>query len=225
MTLPENALYPAEPAFDPAAIEAGRVLFAGRCEFVAAVATESALPPGRLPEIAFFGRSNVGKSSLVNAVTGRSALARVSHTPGRTRQIIFFEMPRLMLVDLPGYGYAAASKDEVARWNRLVTRYLKGRVELRRVMLLVDARHGLKPPDREQMKLLDAAAVAYQIVLTKVDKVPARELEARLAATAEELTRHVAAHPQIHLTSAHENFGIAELRAALGALAAEAVAR
>jgi GTP-binding protein len=214
-----SALYPAEPAFDDAALEAGRVLFAPECRFVAAAANEDGLPPDRLPEIAFLGRSNVGKSSLVNAVTGRKTLARVSDTPGRTREILFFELPRMMLVDLPGYGFARAPKHEIERWSRLVPRYLKGRAGLKRVLLLIDARHGFKPADRDFMTLLDQSAVPYQIVLTKLDKALATELPSRLEAMATELARHVAAHPQMHLTSAHHAFGIAELRAAIAALA------
>jgi GTP-binding protein len=216
---PESALYPALPAFDAAEIEAGRLLFAQECRFVAAAGLEGELPPPSLPEVAFLGRSNVGKSSLVNALTGRGALARVSRTPGRTRQIIFFDLRRLMLVDLPGYGFAAASKAEISRWSRLVPLYLKGRAGLKRLLLLIDARHGFKPGDRDVMKLLDQAAVSFQIVLTKLDKAEPPEFASLLEATATELARHTAAYPQLHLTSAHDGFGIAELRAALAALA------
>jgi GTP-binding protein len=205
----------------PDEIEAGRLLFAQECRFVAGAATEAALPPDALPEIAFAGRSNVGKSSLVNALTGRTTLARTSHTPGRTQQLNFFDLGgRLMLVDLPGYGYAEASKGEVARWTRLVRTYLKGRASLRRTLLLVDARHGLKEADRPWLEMFDEAAVSYQVVLTKADKVKPDELAQRLAAVDAELKRHVAAHPEIAVTSAHEARGIAELRAALAALAA-----
>lgn len=214
-----DALYPPEPAPDAAALEAGRVLFAQDCTFVAAAPNEAALPPDRLPEVAFLGRSNVGKSSLVNALTGRKTLARVSDTPGRTREILFFDLKRLMLVDLPGYGFAAAPKHEIQRWSRLVPLYLKGRAGLKRVLLLINSRHGLKPADRDFMQLFDEFAVPYQIVLTKLDKAMPAELGPRLEAMAAELARHVAAHPQLHLTSAHQNFGIAELRAALAALA------
>ncbi len=214
-------VYPPAEAPDAEAVEAGRLLFAHACEFVAGAATDTALPQGTLPEIAFAGRSNVGKSSLVNALTGRTTLARVSHTPGRTQQLNFFELgTRLMLVDLPGYGFAEAPKAEIARWTGLVKRYLKGRATLRRVLMLIDARHGLKEPDRPIMRLLDEAAVSYQIVLTKIDKVKPAELTARLAAIAEELASHVAAHPVIHLTSAHEGLGIGALRATLSMLAA-----
>ena len=221
-----SVVFPSSEAPDAEAEEAGRRLFAQACDFVAGAATDTALPPGTLPEIAFAGRSNVGKSSLVNALTGRTTLARVSHTPGRTQQLNFFELgARLMLVDLPGYGFADASKAQIARWTGLVKRYLKGRASLRRVLMLIDARHGVKEPDRPIMRLLDEAAVSYQIVLTKIDKVKPAELQARLAAAAAELAGHVAAHPVIHLTSAHEALGIAALRATLGALAAPIQAR
>ncbi|SRR5579883_1756000 len=216
-----SLVFPPSATPDAEAEEAGRRLFTQTCEFVAGAATDTALPPDTLPEIAFAGRSNVGKSSLVNALTGRTTLARVSHTPGRTQQLNFFELgAQLMLVDLPGYGFADASKAQIARWTGLVKRYLKGRASLRRVLMLIDARHGLKEPDRPIMRLLDEAAVSYQVVLTKIDKMKAAELQARLAATAEELASHVAAHPVIHLTSAHEGLGIAALRATLSALAA-----
>jgi len=187
---------------------------------VAGAATAATIPPDSLPEVAFAGRSNVGKSSLVNALTGRTTLARVSHTPGRTRQINFFDLGgRLMLVDLPGYGYAEASKREMEQWGELQRLYLRGRASLRRVLLLIDARHGLKPADAPVMQALDAAAVSYQIVLTKIDKVAASVLQKTLEATAARLRTHVAAHPVIHLTSAHKGSGIASLRAVLAALA------
>jgi GTP-binding protein len=219
-----EALYPPEPAPDAQALEAGRRIFAGECRFIAAAHNPEDLPPDRLPEVAFLGRSNVGKSSLVNAVTGRNSLARVSRTPGRTRQIIFFELDRLMLVDLPGYGFASAPKTEIARWNGLVSLYLKGRAGLKRVLLLIDARQGVKPADEEFMALFDEAAVSFQLVLTKLDKLPERELPERLGEIAAAAARHTAGHPQLHLTSAQKGFGIAELRAALGALAAPGAA-
>jgi len=148
-------------------IEAGRVLFAGACDFVMGAAREEQLPPTDLAEIAFAGRSNVGKSSLINALTGRKALARTSNTPGRTREVNFFDLgDKLMIADLPGYGYARASKTSINNWTDLIERYLKGRRPLRRVCLLIDARHGLKDSDRVAMKLMDASAVVYQIVLT-----------------------------------------------------------
>jgi GTP-binding protein len=214
-------IHPPEAAPDATAEEAGRLLFAGQCDFIAGAASETALPPADLPEIAFAGRSNVGKSSLLNALTGRASLARVSHRPGRTQQLNFFELAhRLMLVDLPGYGFAEASKRDIERWTALIRRYLRKRATLRRTLLLIDARHGIKEADRPMMTLLDDAAISYQAVLTKIDKVKPAELGARAEAVAAELARHGAAHPVIHLTSAHEGIGIAVLRAAIGLLAA-----
>ena len=225
MTAPA-VVHPPTEAPDPEALEAGRRLFAQACDFVAGAGSDDAIPPDTLPEIAFAGRSNVGKSSLVNALTGRTTLARVSHTPGRTQQLNFFALGRrLMLVDLPGYGFARASKRDVAAWTGLTRRYLRGRAGLRRVLLLIDARHGIKEGDRPVMDLLDEAAVSFQLVLTKIDKVEDGELGERVAAVANELKRHVAAHPAIHLTSAHQGAGIAALRAGLSALAAPAPAR
>ncbi|NNG03905.1 MAG: YihA family ribosome biogenesis GTP-binding protein [Inquilinus sp.] len=203
------------------ALEAGRMLFAQECLFTAAVASLSQLPPLGLPEVAFAGRSNVGKSSLINALTGRNTLARTSNTPGRTQQLIFFELGRrLTLVDLPGYGFAKVSKSLVASWTRLLRAYLKGRVTLRRVCVLVDGRHGLKSGDEEIMGLLDQAAVPYQIVLTKTDKVGGNELAGRVADIEAALKPHPAAFPVLRLTSARDGGGIAELRAALAELAA-----
>lgn len=200
--------------------EQGRLLFAQECRFIAGAPNMQVLPSARLPEIAFAGRSNVGKSSLINALTGRNTLARTSVTPGRTQQLNFFDLGgRLMLVDLPGHGYAQAPKHLVAQWTRLVSDYLRGRPVLRRVCLLIDARHGVKDVDREVMKLLDVAAVVYQLVLTKADKVKAGELSRVREATAAEIARRPAAHPEIAVTSSHEGAGIAELRAALAALA------
>ncbi len=211
---------------DAEAIEAGRILFTQACEFVAGATNVGALPPDTLIEVAVAGRSNVGKSSLLNALTGQNALARTSHTPGRTRQVNFFDLGhRLMLVDLPGYGYAEAPKTDIHAWQELIRSYLRGRASLRRVLLLIDARHGIKPTDLPLMIMLDQSAVSYQIVLTKADKVKKGELDARIAATKAELSRHTAAHPDLHLTSAHEGAGIAELRATLAALAAPAQPR
>jgi GTP-binding protein len=218
-------LHPPEPAPDPEAIEAGRLLFAQECRFVTSAAKEDGLPPDVLPEVAFLGRSNVGKSSLVNALTGRTTLARVSNTPGRTRLINFFALPRLMLVDLPGYGFAVAPKDEKRRWQSLVPRYVRGRAGLKRALVLIDARHGFLKGDRDFMALLDDAAVSYQIVLTKIDKLAPAAVTARLDAMAAELARHRAAHPQMHVTSAREGWGIDILRASLAALAATEPAR
>ncbi len=204
----------------PSVIEAGRRIFSvGEKAFVAGAATVEMLPPSSLVEIAFAGRSNVGKSSLLNALTGRNALARVSHTPGRTQQINFFSVAgRCMLVDLPGYGYARAPKKRVAEWSDLIVRYLRGRPKLRRVLSLVDTRHGLKDSDRGLYDLLDEAAVSYQVVLTKADACHAKEIEARVAEITAELATHAAAHPEILVTSASKGDGIPELRGTLALL-------
>ena len=205
---------------EPELIEAGRLLFARDCRFVAGSAEAEALPSETLPEVAFLGRSNVGKSSLVNALTGRRMLARTSNTPGRTRQINFFALDgRLMLVDLPGYGYAEASKSAVKAWTRTVQHYLRARSSLRRVCLLIDSRHGLKEPDRPVMQLCDSAGLSYQVLLTKTDKPTRAELAAVAGAVHAELARHSAAHPEIHLTSAEKAHGIAALRATLAGFA------
>lgn len=204
------------------ALEAGRLLFARECSFVMGVARPGDLPADDLPEVAFAGRSNVGKSSLINALTGRKTLARTSNTPGRTQQLNFFALGgRLTIVDLPGYGYAKAPKGEVDRWNRLIRLYLKGRVGLRRVCVLVDARHGLKASDKQVLDLLDEAAVAYQIVLTKIDKTSAGELAKHREEIAAEIAKRPAANPEIMATSALKGTGIPELRATLAELAAD----
>jgi GTP-binding protein len=222
LTALPDEVFPARE-FDPAEVEAGRLLFAKECRFVAGAGNAAALPPETLPEIAFVGRSNVGKSSLVNALTGRRMLARTSNTPGRTQQINFFDLGgRLMLVDLPGYGYAAASKGAVRAWTALVQHYLTTRASLRRACLLIDARRGLTETDRPAMTLCDEAALSYQVVLTKTDAVKPAELAAIVDSVAGELRRRRAAHPEIHLTSAEKRLGIGALRAALAGFASGA---
>jgi len=203
---------------DAKLIEAGRKLFAGDWQFVWASPSIETLPPMAGLEIAFAGRSNVGKSSLINALTGRNNLARTSHTPGRTQELIFFEIPgkaSLRLVDMPGYGYAAAPKSQVASWTALIHKFLLGRASLARVYVLIDARHGLKDVDFEVFKTLDRAAVSYQIVLTKSDQVKSSELEACRAKTAEALAKHPAAFPDVLATSSRSGAGMPELRAAM----------
>lgn len=201
-------------------IEAGRLLFARACDFVWGAATAGDLPEATLPEVAFAGRSNVGKSSLVNALTGRKTLARTSNTPGRTQQLNFFDLGgRLRLVDMPGYGYAQESKEKVEAWTDMVRRFLRGRVTLRRALVLVDSRHGLKPNDLEIMTMLDQSAVPYLIVLTKADKVKPPALAEVESKTAAALKKHPAAFPEVHTTSSETGLGIPELRASLAALA------
>jgi len=211
------------PEFTSDEISRGDKLFKGPCEFVKGVVSLDGLPEDGRPEIAFAGRSNVGKSSLVNALTSRKTLARVSVTPGRTRELNFFTLGDLYLVDMPGYGYAKAPKSAVRGWTQLIEDYLKGRRELKRVFLLIDARHGIKPNDRDTMKLMDETAVSYQAVLTKADKPKQSELEAVIAKTSQELAKHPAAYPQILATSARTGSGIPELRAAVAALAPNGV--
>ena len=202
--------------FDDDTLEEANRLFRRPCTFLKGVVNVAGLPGDVLPEVAFAGRSNVGKSSLLNALVGQKALARTSNTPGRTREVNYFVLDdRAYLVDLPGYGYAKASKKEVAGWNRLIQDYLKGRASLRRVFLLIDARHGLKTSDAPTLELMDVAAVSYQAVLTKADKVKAGELEKMIERTAKELSKHPAAFPEIIATSARKGTGLPELRAAI----------
>jgi GTP-binding protein len=207
--------------------EIGRRLFAGDCEFIWGAVAIDGLPPAGPPEIAFAGRSNVGKSSLLNALTGRKALARVSNTPGRTQQLNFFALggatdERLRLVDLPGYGYAAVGRGKVDAWTKLIHAYLRGRASLARVYVLIDARHGLKGVDGEMFDLLDKSAMSYQIVLTKADAVKKPgERAARISGTLEALRKRPAAHPEVIVTSSDTGEGIPELRAAIARLLAE----
>jgi GTP-binding protein len=201
--------------------EIARKLFAGSCDFIWGASSIDNLPPGKLPETAFVGRSNAGKSSLINALTGRKTLARVSNTPGRTRQINFFDLGgRLVLADLPGYGYARASKSLAEEWQTLVFSYLRGRALLRRVVLLVDARRGAMDTDREAFALLDQAAVSYVLALTKIDQLSPSEREDAERRLAEEAGRHTAAYPQIFSTSALNSQGLDALKLHLAALAA-----
>jgi GTP-binding protein len=206
------------PATDADLIEQGRKLFAGDWQFVWASPSIETLPPMASLEVAFAGRSNVGKSSLINALTGRNNLARTSHTPGRTQELIFFEGPDkagLRLVDMPGYGYASAPKAKIASWTELIHKFLQGRSSLARVYVLIDARHGLKDVDLDVLKTLDKSAVSYQLVLTKADQVKPAELTAKIAETAAALTKHPAAFPHVLATSSHSGTGMPELRAAM----------
>ena len=204
---------------DPADIdERARKLFAGPIDFLKSAPGLQFLPDPKVPEVAFAGRSNVGKSSLLNALTGRKALARTSNTPGRTQELNFFDVGRplqLRLVDMPGYGFAEAPKDMVRKWRHLVNDYLRGRSVLKRALVLVDARHGLKDVDREVMAMLDTAAVGYHLVLTKGDKIKPTQLEAILETTRAEAARHPAAHPALFATSSETGEGMAELRTAV----------
>src|SRR6478736_3806447 len=205
-------------AFTPDEIEAGRKLFAAEWDFATAASSLASLPPMGGVEIAFAGRSNVGKSSLINALTGRNGLARTSHTPGRTQELIFFEGPDkdgLRLVDMPGYGYASAPKAQVASWTALIHKFLLGRASLARVYVLIDGRHGLKDADQDVLKTLDKSAVSYQVVLTKSDQVKPAELQARIAETMAALAKHPAAFPEVLVTSSRSGEGMPELRAAM----------
>ena len=213
-----NLQFPvAEP--DPEALEIGRVLFAGQTEFVKGVVAMDGLPPADRLEVCFAGRSNVGKSSLINALTGRKGLARASNTPGRTQEINFFTCGEAhYLVDLPGYGYANAPIKIVEKWQRLLKAYLSGRQTLRRAFVLIDARHGVKKVDEEILTLLDSSAVTFQAVLTKVDKVSAKDLESVLAQVRAALSKHPAAYPELVLTSSEKVRGIDVLRAIIATL-------
>ena len=204
-------------------LEAGRLFFARPGRFVFGATSGSPLPPEELPEIALIGRSNVGKSSLINALTGQKGLARTSNTPGRTQQINFFEIGdgQACLVDLPGYGYAKASKEKIWDWNQLIGIYLTGRSTLAVIGILVDARHGLKDSDLEMMGLLDERELPYVVILTKADKLPAKAVEKRTLEVQKELVLHESACPDVYLTSSAKNTGIAELRAFLTALICE----
>lgn len=208
----------ADDAIGQELVERAAKLFSGRVDFLLSAPQLKFLPDPDAPEIAFAGRSNVGKSSLLNAITGRRAIARTSVTPGRTQELNFFEVgdPTLFrLVDMPGYGFAKAPVKVVEKWKQLVRTYLRGRAVLKRTLVLIDSRHGIKPVDTEMMKMLDEAAVSYRLVLTKADKIKASELQATREIVAEMARRHPAAFPEIHVTSSEKGLGIADLRAAV----------
>jgi GTP-binding protein len=205
---------------DPEKLAAARKLFAGSCDFFWGTGDIKSLPPQSLPEIAFVGRSNAGKSSLINALTNRKTLARVSHTPGRTREINFFNLAeQLILTDLPGYGYAKASKTMTAEWQELIFAYLRGRASLRRVSLMIDARRGVGDLDEAVMDLMDEAAVSYGVVLTKIDKLTPGEADRAVAAADKAARKHTAAFPQICATSAFRGLGLDPVKMQLAALA------
>ncbi|WP_375255231.1 ribosome biogenesis GTP-binding protein YihA/YsxC [Yoonia sp.] len=203
---------------DQAALEKGRLLFAGETDFVKGVVAMDGLPPADRVEVCFAGRSNVGKSSLINALTGRKGLARASNTPGRTQEINFFTAGEFYVVDLPGYGFANAPVAVVEKWQRLLKQYLSGRQTLRRVFVLIDARHGAKAVDEEIMSLLDSSAVTFQVVMTKVDKLKGGALQSALDTTRAALAKHPAAFPEIILTSSEKGEGIPTLRAVIAGI-------
>ncbi|BEU99253.1 ribosome biogenesis GTP-binding protein YihA/YsxC [Novosphingobium olei] len=213
-----SSLSPEEQAVRAELIERARLLFAGRIDFLKSAPALKFLPDPTVPEVAFAGRSNVGKSSLLNALTGRKSLARTSVTPGRTQELNYFEVgepTRLRLVDMPGYGFAKAPPKVVEQWRRLVRDFLRGRVVLKRTLLLIDSRHGIKPVDEDMMQMLDEAGVGYRVVLTKADKIKASELAAVTAATEAAARKRTAAYPQVIVTSSEKRMGIEELRAAV----------
>ncbi len=211
--------FPLAEAPEAVAAETGRKLFAGQSEFLKGVVAMSGLPPADRIEVCFAGRSNVGKSSLINALTGTKGLARASNTPGRTQEINFFTQgPELYLVDLPGYGYANAPLAVVEKWQRLLKQYLSGRQTLRRAFVLIDTRHGVKKVDEEIMKLLDSAAVTFQVVMTKADKVKEKDRAKILDQVRDALSKHPAAYPEIVLTSSEKGDGIATLRSIIAHL-------
>ena len=225
MSEPEKAPLATTPDFTDEQIEDGRLLFTREVLFMLSVVNLDSIPPADRPEICFAGRSNVGKSSLINALTNRKGLARASNTPGRTRELNYFNVDgRLNLVDLPGYGYARAPKTEISNWTRLTRAFLRGRAGLRRVFLLIDSRHGIKPSDVELMELLDDAAVTYQLVLTKSDKIKKAELDKIMRRTSRTIGKRPAAHPELMVTSSEKKTGLDDLRAEIATLALPRVA-